>query len=95
MSNRKEGRFFVLVARSMGERIHSTDWSYREGEKATLLRAEGKEKEAWAVVKGWCTMARQTKDREDLYARREPPGDPIPCNASPPPPLRMALRRAQ
>ena len=78
----------------------------RAGEKATLLRAEGKEKEAWAVVKGWyrqvskkpakpCaqTMARQTKERVDLYARREPPGDPIPCNASRPPSLRMAPRR--
>ena len=30
MSNRKEGRFFVLVARSMGERIHSTEWSFRD-----------------------------------------------------------------
>ena len=30
-------------------------------------------------------MARQTKEREDLYARREPQGDPIPCNVSRPP----------
>ena len=29
-------------------------------------------------------MARQTKEREDLYARREPPGKSIPCNASRP-----------
>ena len=71
----------------------------RADEKATLLRVEGKEKEDWAVVKGWYrhatekpskprnrTVARQIKEREDLYARREPPGDPIPCNVSRPPP---------
>ena len=29
------------------------DRERRAGEKATLLWAEGKEKEAWAVVKGW------------------------------------------
>ena len=33
-------------------------------------------------------MARQTKEREELYAQREspaPPWDPIPCNAARPP----------
>ena len=29
-------------------------------------------------------MARQTKEREELYARREPPGDPVPSNVARP-----------
>ena len=84
------------IKRLLGE--DRVERARRAGEKATLLPAEGNEKEAWAVVKGWyrqatekpskpChrTMARQTKEREDLYARQEPPGDPIPCNVSRPP----------
>ena len=38
------------------KRLLGEDWverARRTGEKATLLRAEGKEKESWAVVKGW------------------------------------------
>merc|ERR1711906_12899 len=101
------------IRRMLGE--DRVERARRAGEKAVLLREEGKEKEAWAVVKGWyrqatekpskpChrTMARQTKEREDLYARREPPGDPIPCNVSRPPlaygapsdsELRMAVKK--
>ena len=29
-------------------------------------------------------MARQTEEREELYARRDPPGEPIPCNVARP-----------
>ena len=49
---RQEGR--KLTQRI--KRLLGKDWverARRAGEKATLLQAEGKEKEAWAVVKGW------------------------------------------
>ena len=94
---RQEGRKLTRKIHKL-LREDGVERARRAGEKATLLWAKGKEKEVWAVVKGWyrqvsekpakpcCqTMARQTKEREDLYARQEPPGDPIPCNASRPP----------
>ena len=98
---RSEGRKLTRrIRKLLGE--DRTERARRAGEEATMLRAEGKEKEAWAVVKGWyrqasekpakpCSraMARQTKEREELYARQDPPGDPIPCNTTRPP-LRMA-----
>ena len=78
---RKEGRKLTRrIKRLLGE--DRMEWARRAGKKATLLWAEGEEKEAWAVVKGWyrqaaekpskpCqrTMARQTKEREDLCTR--------------------------
>ena len=61
----------------------------RAGEAAMMLLAGGEAKEAWRTVRGWyrqaegrapkpChhTMARQTREREELYARRDPPGNP-------------------
>ena len=45
--------------RKLTRRIHKllredqVERARRAGEKATLLRVEGKEKEAWTVVKGW------------------------------------------
>ena len=49
---RQEGRKLTRqIKRLLGE--DRVERARRTGEKATLLRAEGKEKEAWAVVKGW------------------------------------------
>ena len=49
--------------------------------------------EAWRAIKGWYTnatvrppkpcyktMATQTAEREELYRKVHPPGEPIPCN---------------
>ena len=70
----------------------------RAGEAITLFRAEVEEKESWKLAKGWYRqvterpskpyhrfMTRQTKEREELYTRWEPPGDPIPCTTARPP----------
>ena len=58
--------------------------------------AAGELQEAWRTLKGWyrlaedrapkpCyqTLAKQTKERVELYAKREPPGDDIPVNVDP------------
>ena len=49
---RQEGRKLTRrIKRLLGE--DQVERARRAGEKATLLWAEGKEKEAWTVVKGW------------------------------------------
>ena len=75
--------------------VERAQWA---GEAITLFRAEGEEKESWKLAKGWYRqvterpskpyhrfMTRQTKEREELYTRWEPPGDPTPCSTARPP----------
>ena len=63
------------------------------GERIMEHLAAGDAKEAWHSLQGWYLIAgeqqskrchdvmeKQTLDREKLYARVAPPGDPIPCN---------------
>ena len=53
---RQEGRKLTRrIKRLLGEGW--VERARRAGEKATLLRAEGKEKEAWVVVQGWYRQA--------------------------------------
>jgi hypothetical protein len=71
--------------------------AHRAGEEVVLLMADGKVKESWRKARGWyrqsserapkpChrTMEKQTQERTALYAHRNPPGDPIPCNTARP-----------
>ena len=58
--------------------------------------AAGDPKEAWRCIQGWyravedrapkpCyeSMSKQTAEREELYRKVSPPGDPIPINVEP------------
>ena len=66
------------------------------GEQIETKLAVGEMQEAWRLLKGWyrvaedrapkpCykAMAKQTSKRAELYARVQPPGEPIPINIQP------------
>ena len=66
------------------------------GEKIVGLLDAGELAEAWGTLKGWYTaaserapkpcyasLAKQTAEREELYGKVDPPGEPIPINVDP------------
>ena len=68
----------------------------RVGTSVVAELENGNVQEAYRHLKGWyraageatsrpcyLTMERQTKEREELYAKQAPPGDPIPINVGP------------
>jgi len=75
------------------------DRQKRAHEAGTTMESHlesGELQEAWRTLKGWyrmaedkapqpcfATMEKQTREREELYERQVPPGDPIPINVEP------------